>query len=177
MTPIAKAIGMNHMDERMERVELKKDNQKAIEKYFEKYSIDPDVINAKLAEIGSSPLKQKVRLKSILARPNISMPMLLDVLPEVKEHLSQYDEETINLAEVTLKYEGYIKREQEMVDKMNRLEQVKLTDSVNYHDLVSLSMEAREKLTEIRPKTIGQASRISGVSPSDVSVLLVHMGR
>ena len=177
LTPIAKAIGMNHMDERMERVELKKDNQKAIEKYFEKYSIDPDVINAKLAEIGSSPLKQKVRLKSILARPNISMPMLLDVLPEVKEHLSQYDEETINLAEVTLKYEGYIKREQEMVDKMNRLEQVKLTDSVNYHDLVSLSMEAREKLTEIRPKTIGQASRISGVSPSDVSVLLVHMGR
>ena len=99
------------------------------------------------------------------------------MLPEVKAHLAQYDEETINLAEVSLKYEGYIKREQEMVDKMNRLEQVKLTSTLNYHDLVSLSSEAREKLTEIKPKTIGQASRISGVSPSDVSVLLVHMGR
>ena len=168
---------MNHMDDRMERVQQKLDNKKAIEKYFEKYSIDPDIINAKLIELGSSPIKQKVRLKSILSRPNISMPTLLEVLPEVKAHLLQYDEETVNLAEVSLKYEGYIKREQEMVDKMNRLEQVKLTDTVNYHDLVSLSMEAREKLTEIKPKTIGQASRISGVSPSDVSVLLVHMGR
>ena len=177
LTPLAKSIGMKHMDDRMERVKQKLDNKKAIEKYFEKYSIDPDVINSRLSELGSSPIKQKVRLKSILSRPNISVPTLLEVLPEVKAHLAQYDEETINLAEVSLKYEGYIKREQEMVDKMNRLEQVKLTDTVNYHDLVSLSLEAREKLTEIKPKTIGQASRISGVSPSDVSVLLVHMGR
>ena len=91
--------------------------------------------------------------------------------------LSKYDRETIQIAEVGMKYEGYIRKEQEMVEKMNRLEEVFLKEDFNYNALQSLSAEAREKLSKIKPRTIGQASRISGVSPSDVSVLLVHVGR
>ncbi len=85
--------------------------------------------------------------------------------------------EIIEQAEITIKYEGYITREREMADKMNRLEDIKLNDSFNYAALNSLSMEARDKLSKIKPLTLGQASRISGVSPSDISVLMVHLGR
>jgi tRNA uridine 5-carboxymethylaminomethyl modification enzyme len=98
-------------------------------------------------------------------------------LPELNNFLSQYSNEFVDLAEINMKYEGYIQKEQEMVDKMNRLEEVRLHDNFNYHQLVSLSSEAREKLSRLKPRTIGQASRISGISPSDISVLLVHMGR
>lgn len=177
LTPLAEKVGVQNLEGRLQRVEEKIENKRQIERYFEKYSVHPDLINPTLEKVGSSPLTQKVKLKSLLSRPNINTELLRSGLPEVDSHLQQYDRETINLAEVNLKYEGYIKREQEMVDKMNRLEEVKLYDDINYHDLVSLSTEAREKLTQIRPKTIGQASRISGVSPSDVSVLLVHVGR
>jgi tRNA uridine 5-carboxymethylaminomethyl modification enzyme len=93
------------------------------------------------------------------------------------EGLADFDEETISLAEVNIKYRGYIERQQEMVDKMNRLEELALHESLDYTKINSLSIESREKLTRLRPRTIGQASRISGVSPSDISVLLVHMGR
>lgn len=177
LTPIAKKIGMKHLDSRLSRIDKKLTDKAEIERFLERYSVDPSLVNHMLAEKGSALLTQKVKLKSLLGRPNIDMDVLQATMPEVKTFLSDYDEEVINLAEVSLKYAGYIKKEQEMVEKMNRLEQVKLHGSLNYHDLVSLSAEAREKLTEIRPKTIGQASRISGVSPSDVSVLLVHMGR
>ena len=96
------------------------------------------------------------------------------MLPNI---LDNYDEECSGLAETNLIYEGYIRKEQEMVDKMNRLEAVKIGDDFDYGAIVSLSSEAREKLAVMKPRTIGQASRISGVSPSDISVLLVHMGR
>lgn len=114
---------------------------------------------------------------SILSRPGISLPDLIDAVPKLKEALDGYDAETINLAEVTLKYEGYIEREKVAVEKLSRLEGIKLHANFDYHALNSLSMEARQKLTERKPRTIGQASRISGVSPADVSVLLVHLGR
>ncbi|MCL4108632.1 UNVERIFIED_CONTAM: hypothetical protein GTU68_006950 [Idotea baltica] len=122
-------------------------------------------------------LKQKVKLQSVVLRPHVSINDLRKVLSDVDAKLAGYDEEIITSAEITMKYAGYILKEQEMVDKMNRLESVKLYDSFDYHALPSLSIEAREKLTKIRPRTIGQASRISGVSPSDVSVLLIHVGR
>jgi tRNA uridine 5-carboxymethylaminomethyl modification enzyme len=91
--------------------------------------------------------------------------------------LQPYDQEFIDLAEINMKYAGYIKKEQEMVDKMNRLESVKLREDLDYETLSSLSKEARQKLNQLKPMTIGQASRISGVSPADISVLLVHVGR
>ena len=110
-------------------------------------------------------------------KENFSMNDLASSIPALQEFLDNYDPEIIHLAETDLKYEGYIRKEQELVEKMNRLEEGKIHDTVDYHQLNSLSAEAREKLSRVRPRTIGQASRISGVSPSDISVLLVHMGR
>jgi len=98
-------------------------------------------------------------------------------MPELDAKLKEYHQEAVDLTEISLKYEGYIQKEQEMVAKMDRLESVKLKEAFDYASITALSAEAREKLDKIRPATIGQASRISGVSPSDVSVLLVHVGR
>lgn len=177
LTPLAHKLGMMNMDERLERVNAKIENAKVIERYFDDTSVEPDLINGFLESIDSSPLKQKVKAKSILSRPNIGMEDVRRELKEIDTFLSQYDDETVTISEVSMKYEGYIRKEQEMVDKMDRLESLKLAEGFDYKAIKSLSIEAREKLNTIRPRTIGQASRISGVSPSDISVLLVHIGR
>ena len=177
LTPLAHKLGIINMDERLERVNAKIENAKVIERYFDDTSVDPDLINGFLESIDSSPLKQKVKAKSILSRPNIGMEDVRRELKEIDTFLSQYDDETVTISEVSMKYEGYIRKEQEMVDMMDRLESLKLADGFDYKAIKSLSIEAREKLNTIRPRTIGQASRISGVSPSDISVLLVHIGR
>ena len=177
LTPLAHKLGMINMDERLERVSAKIENAKVIERYFDDTSVEPDLINGFLESIDSSPLKQKVKAKSILSRPNIGMEDVRRELKEIDTFLSQYDDETVTISEVSMKYEGYIRKEQEMVDKMDRLESLKLAEGFDYKAIKSLSIEAREKLNTIRPRTIGQASRISGVSPSDISVLLVHIGR
>ncbi len=177
LTPKAYALGMTGMDERMERVDVKVNNVARIERHFDEMSIDPDLVNTFLESVDSSPLKQKVKARSVLTRPNIGISDLRSVLPVMEQYLAQFDDETITIAEIGMKYEGYIKKEQEMVEKMDRLEEVRLSDSFDYRSLKSLSIEAREKLEKIRPRTIGQASRISGVSPSDISVLLVYVGR
>ncbi len=177
LTPLAHKLGMMNMDERLERVNAKIENAKVIERFFDDTSVDPDHINGFFKTIDSSPLKQKVKAKTVLSRPNIVMEDIRRELQGIDTFLSQYDDETVTVAEVSMKYEGYIRKEQEMVDKMDRLESLKLTDGFDYKAIKSLSIEAREKLNNIRPRTIGQASRISGVSPSDISVLLVHIGR
>ncbi len=177
LTPLVAAIGMQGLDDRLARVQSKQEDAAAIEKFLSKLSVEPGQINAYLTEKDSAPLKQKVKLNSILLRPNISLPELAAAIPELQAFLAEKDEEAAGLAEVNMKYEGYIQREQEMVDKMNRLEAVKLYENLDYDQLTSLSKEARQKLNQIKPLTIGQASRISGVSPADISVLLVHMGR
>jgi len=177
LTPIAAKLGIRNMDARLERTEQKIADAKSIEKYLRKFSIEPRLINDYLESVNSKALTQKVKLHSILVRPNVSIFDLKNKVQDVNQFLSSFDEETISLAETNMKYQGYIKKEQEMVDKMNRLEQVKIRDGFNYAQLVSLSAEAREKLKQLQPMTIGQASRISGVSPSDISVLLVYMGR
>lgn len=177
LTPIAQKMGMAGMDQRMERVNAKVENAAKIERYFDDTSIEPDLINGFLESIDSSLLRQKVKARSIVTRPNIDISDMRKALPYIDEYLSQYDTETITIAEVSMKYDGYIRKEQEMVEKMDRLEAVRLADHFDYKSIKSLSFEAREKLHKIRPRTIGQASRISGVSPSDISVLLVHVGR
>ena len=177
LTPLAHKLGMLNMDERMARVEEKLEASNKIEKYFRDSSIAPEHINPYLASKGTAALKQKVKLHGVLLRPHISVLELREVLPDLDQFLSQHTPEYVDLAEINMKYEGYIRKEKEMVEKMNRLEQVYLKEDFDYHELVSLSAEAREKLTTIKPRTIGQASRISGVSPADISVLLVHMGR
>lgn len=177
LTPLAEKIGMQGLEERMERVRAKQEAAMAIEKYFQETSVNPEDLNPLLEAKESALLKQKVKLLPILLRPNIGMQDLREALPSLDEFLSQYETEFSELAEINIKYEGYIKKEQEMVDKMNRLEEVRIFDDFDYRQLGSLSKEAREKLSKVRPRTIGQASRISGVSPADISILLVHMGR
>lgn len=177
LTPQAHKLGMLNMEERMARVQQKEEAIKAIHKFITKTSVSPEDLNDFLTEKESSPLKQKVKLDTIVLRPHLNFELLRKELPYLNDFLNNYDEESIQLAEIELKYAGYIKKEQEMVEKMNRLEDVKLRDNFDYTSVVSLSSEAREKLSRLRPMTIGQASRISGVSPADISVLLVHMGR
>jgi tRNA uridine 5-carboxymethylaminomethyl modification enzyme len=177
LTHLAQKRGVMGTEDRMVRVEKKINDSKEIEKFFMESSISPDQINGYLTSIDSSPLNQKVKLMGILLRPNINIQDIANAVPFVKEFISKYDDETLLLSEVGLKYEGYIKKEQELVEKMERLESVKIRSDFDYKSLVSLSAEAREKLSKMQPGTIGQASRISGVSPSDISILLVHMGR
>jgi tRNA uridine 5-carboxymethylaminomethyl modification enzyme len=177
LTPIAHALGVRNMDDRMQRVLKKKEEAAAIRKYLENKSIQPQEVDAYLKACDTTPLKQGVKLDSIVLRPEVSLEGLMQALPEVGQHLMQFDEESLEQAEINLKYEGYIKREEEMVKKMERLESVQLGDHYNYDEMNSLSAEAREKLNKHKPMTIGQASRISGVTPADVSVLLVHAGR
>lgn len=177
LTPLAQKLGMTGTETRMQRVEAKKEAAEHIEKVLRELSVEPGQVNSLLEEKGSSAINQKVKLHGILLRPQIKMEDLRRAIPQVADLLKGYEQEFVDLAETNMKYEGYIRREQEMVDKMNRLEEVHLHEDFNYQQLASLSNEAREKLSRMKPRTIGQASRISGVSPADISVLLVHVGR
>ena len=177
LTPRAVDLGMSGMEKRMAALQQKREDILEIDKYFQKTSVNPEAINGFLQSINSAPLTQKVKLKSVLSRPNVTIDKLKGVLPDVVSRMAPFPNETVESAEVKLKYEGYIKKEQEMVDKMNRLEKVRLNGDFDYSAISALSAEAREKLTQIKPQSIGQASRISGVSPSDISILLVHLGR
>ena len=177
LTPIAHRLGVRGAAERMERVHQKEAAAKAIQRFFEDTSVSPEQINGFLEQKDSAVIRQKVKLAGILLRPHIGMDDLRKTLPQLDEFLSRFDKEFVELAEINMKYEGYIKKEEEMVEKMSRLEAVHLHENFDYRALVSLSSEAKEKLSQQKPRTIGQASRISGVSPSDISVLLVHVGR
>ncbi len=177
LTPLAASLGMKGLDDRIATVERKNEQVKEIENLFGKISVSPDQINGLLDDFGSARIDQKVKLISILLRPHISISDLKTAVPDLEGQMKQFDQEVCELAEIDMKYAGYIRKEQEMVEKMNRLETVRLHDGFDYYELPSLSTEAREKLSKLRPRTIGQASRISGVSPSDISVLLVHVGR
>ncbi len=177
LTPLAVELGMNYMDDRIKKVEDKVADAKKITRFLNDCSVEPDQINGLLEEKGSMPIKQKVKAQGIILRPNISIADVRSVVPGLNEFLSNYKAEAVEQAEINMKYAGYMAKEQEMVDKMSRLEMLKLSESFAYHSLTSLSAEAREKLTRMKPMTIGQASRISGVSPADISVLLIHLGR
>jgi len=177
LSPLAQKLGIRDMEQRMEKEAHKESGVKAVRKILDSMSVEPGQVNEYLAKKGSTALKQKVKIKAVLSRPHVNLVELSEVLPQLKTALTEHDPEIRQLAEINMKYEGYIRKEQEMVDKMNRLESVALREDFDYHKLSGLSAEAREKLTQIKPLSIGQASRISGVSPADISVLLVHMGR
>lgn len=176
LTPKSYSIGLASK-ERYERVTKKQNDIKEIIDYFKKESIDPSEINQALEAIGSSTVNQKVKMFGILTRPNITLLDFALYSERIKEFISKYDLETIEEAEILMKYEGYISKEHELVDKQIRLEDLILHDDFDYKRLTSLSAEAREKLTKVRPRTLGQASRISGITPSDVSILMVYLGR
>jgi tRNA uridine 5-carboxymethylaminomethyl modification enzyme len=176
LTPKSFELGLAKR-ERLDRVMEKQKNSSEIINYFKKESIDPAEINPILETIGSAPIVQKVKMFGILTRPTITLLDFALASEKVKEFISEYDIESIEQAEILMKYEGYISKEHELADKQTRLEDLILHDDFDYKRLTSLSAEAREKLTKIRPRTIGQASRISGITPSDISILMVYLGR
>ncbi len=179
LTPLAHKIGMVD-DISFERVEKKAKGTEAIKKLLRKEGLSPEDANPILERQESSPIKQQVKATSIITRPNVGMNEIFEMDQELKYKASLIDDlegEIIEQAEIQLKYEGYISREEDVAEKMNRLEKVKIPDDIDFKKFSSLSSEAVEKLEAIKPATIGQASRISGVSPSDISVLLVFLGR
>lgn len=177
LTPKVNEIGMKGLENRMEKVNRKRDAIDRIEKFARDFSVDPDLINPYLEVVGSSPLSQKIKLETLITRPNIHFEDIRRYLQPLDEFLRPLDENHISSAEIEMKYSGYIKKEEEQAQKHKRLEEVPLGQGVDYTKISSLSFEGREKLIAAKPMNIGQASRISGVSPADISVLLVHMGR
>jgi tRNA uridine 5-carboxymethylaminomethyl modification enzyme len=179
LTPLAYRIGLQD-DVSMDRVNRKIRAANDLMAALRKEGVSPSVANPVLEEVGSSPLTQQVKLASVITRPHVTMDHVLAMSESVKElakQLSLEHDEAVEQAEILLKYEGYIAREEEVALKLSRLEELRIPENVDYWQLGSLSSEAKEKLSKIRPVTIGQASRVSGVSPSDISVLLIHLGR
>ena len=166
--------------ERMDRVSQKQSMIDKIVNFCKKTSVTPEEINSFLVSVNTNPIKQKVKIDTLLLRPEILFVNLTDNIESLRNYLSSInnpDQVTINEAEIIIKYEGYISKEKEMASKLGKLDDIELREGFDYHKLQSLSFEAREKLTRIKPRTLGQASRISGVSPADISVLIVYLGR
>ncbi len=176
LTKTSNEIGLAS-NARLHALEHKEKTTDDILKHLNKTSIDPKEVNEFLRVSGTSEIKQKMKLASIVSRPQVTLDSVMKGLPSEAKALTSFPQDCIEQAEIKIKYSGYIEREREMADKLNRLEDVVIKDDFNYNKLTSISAEAREKLSKIQPKTIGQASRISGVSPSDISVLLIHFGR
>jgi tRNA uridine 5-carboxymethylaminomethyl modification enzyme len=178
LTPLSHDIGLAHED-RLRTLEAKQNTMRTFKTRLEKTSVSPEQAAALLKTIDSAPLQQKQKAISILNRPGVSIQLLIDSLEDiasVQEEL-QVDVETLEAIEVQIKYAGYIEKEQAIADKLQRLDHVQIPADFNYHALESLSSEAREKLSESKPNNLAGASRISGVSASDLAVLLVHLGR
>jgi len=164
-------------DERLKRVNEKIAATAKLIAFLRDLSVDPDQVNGMLESKGSTTIKQKTKVAQLLSRPHIGLNDLIGLNAAVDAELLNYENEFREQAEISIKYEGYIAKEKELVDKMLRLENIIIHDAIDYHQLHSISSEAREKLSKIKPKTLGQASRISGVSPSDIAVLMIHIGR
>lgn len=175
LTEKAYQLGLAKED-RLRRVETKISESQSLEDFLRETSLKPGIINPVLESIESSPVDQAYRAAQILTRPNITLEKL-DEIDFIKEVSTQYNDEVREQAEINIKYKGYIEKEKENVAKLNRLENIKIPEDFDYTKLSSLSAEAKQKMSNVRPKTIAQAGRISGVSPADINVLLVYLGR
>ena len=180
LTPRGYEIGLV-TQERYDLMQRKREQRDALINFAREFSIKPALINPALELLGTTPLKQGVKLYDLILRPQLSILMLAPHIKALQEHLDGIEEarrnEIIEAAEILIKYQGYIDREQLIADKIRRLEGVKLAGKINYADIKSLSTEARQKLEKINPETVAQASRIPGISPSDINILLLLLGR
>ncbi len=179
LTPLSFKLGLASK-QRMEAVENKLNMTKDLISYFKKTSVSPTEINPLFAEKKSAVLTQKVKLYSLIKRPHVTLMDLAGCSAKILEKLTDYGgnvDSVVEQAEVQMKYSGYINKQGEQVEKMHRLEEVKIPKEINYNKFSALSSESKEKLNQIQPSTLGQASRISGIKPSDVSVLMVYLGR
>lgn len=178
LTPLGYEIGLAS-ENRYNRVKSKITEYQLVIQKINQNSVSPEEINQWLEELGTDPIKQKIRIVNILSRPQVDLVSMMDAVPMVRDLINAIttDSEALEQAEINVKYEGYIEREFELAGKMNRMEDVRIHDAIDYNLVPSLSAEARQKLAQIRPATLGQAIRISGVSPADVSILMVYLGR
>lgn len=175
LTPLGHKIGLAS-DERFEKLESKLSEVNVVRKHLSKTSVTPESVKDLLEEFGSSPLKQKVKAEQILTRPHIKLKSMISGLDELGGLKGSADD-VVEQVEIRVKYEGYIEKEQAMADKMSKFENLPMPQDLDYTKLASLSSEAKQKLTEKKPQTLGEASNISGVSASDISVLLIYLGR
>ena len=176
LTRMAREFGLVS-EKRFEEFEKKETAVAAAISVIEKVSITPDHINGLLEQKGLSPLSQSVKAEKVLIRPEITLRDLMAVHPEIQESLAGYDNDVLEQAEIQKKYDGYIRKEREQAEKVIRLDDIRLPEDFDYHKVKALSFEGREKLSRSKPNSLGQASRISGVRPADISVLMVFIGR
>ncbi|VBB47034.1 tRNA uridine 5-carboxymethylaminomethyl modification enzyme MnmG [uncultured Paludibacter sp.] len=179
LTPKGYEIGLVK-ENRYSQLKEKKDEQSKLIDFLKRYSVKPKDVNSFLISQDSAELKHGCKLSDLILRPQFGIWELATAVPKLKEKIEKINEkreEIVESVEVLMKYEGYIEREKGIADKLNRLENIRIQDKFNYTEIQSLSTEARQKLSKINPETIGQASRIPGISPSDINILLVLMGR
>jgi tRNA uridine 5-carboxymethylaminomethyl modification enzyme len=163
--------------ERMDKVIQKKNEIEEIKTYLSTVTIEPSAINAYFETVGTATITEKQKAEKILLRPNISLQDLMSHVPKLKSGLSRFSSESIEQAEIQVKYQVYIDKEKELVAKMRQLEDLEIPEKFDYQRITALGAEAKEKLNRVKPRTLGQASRISGINPSDVQILMVYMGR
>ncbi|MBM3416861.1 MAG: tRNA uridine-5-carboxymethylaminomethyl(34) synthesis enzyme MnmG [Bacteroidetes bacterium] len=176
LTELSYRLGLASQ-ERMDKVIEKRESVEKIKTVLSEMSVEPEEINAWFEKIGAAKISEKQKVEKILLRPSVELPDLAEELPKLKEALSPFTKEAIEQAAIQVKYDVYIEKEKELVQRMSRLEELEIPEAFDYKKIASLGNEAREKLTRIKPRTLGQASRISGINPSDVQILMVFMGR
>src|SRR5690606_25717961 len=159
-------------EERVRNLESKRDKIKQLNQEVKNFSVEPELVNPILLDLQTPEINQKMKLDKLVLRPQVSLQKLIKLLPQ-----QNIESEIIEQVELLIKYESYIAKEKQMADKLTRLDTYRIHPEFDFNSLQSLSKEAREKLSKIKPENIGQASRISGVSPSDISVLLIHLNR
>jgi tRNA uridine 5-carboxymethylaminomethyl modification enzyme len=161
----------------MDKVIEKREGVKKIKHILKEHFVEPNDLNPYLTSIGSAAISEKQRIEKILLRPDIELEDLAANLPGLQSSLYSFAREFIEQASIQVKYDVYIEKEKELVKKMNQLEELEIPENFDFKKINALGNEAREKLTKIKPRTLGQASRISGINPSDVQILMVYMGR
>lgn len=176
LTPLSYQIGLAS-EERMEKIRQKNEKVANLISFLKNTSIKSVDINPFLENIGTAPAIETQRFEKILLRPGVELPQMAKVVPIIAEELKKYSPEEIEQASIQIKYNVYIEKEKDLVSRMNDMENLSLPESFDYSKIKSLGNEAKEKLTKIKPRTLGQASRISGINPSDIQILMVFMGR
>lgn len=176
LTELSYRLGLASQ-ERMDKVIEKRNNVEEIKSILKDFAVEPEAINSYFASINSSPITEKQKAHKILLRPDVELDEFAEALPNLKEVLKGFSKDSIEQASIQVKYEVYIEKEKELVKKMSQLEELEIPETFDYKKISSLGNEAREKLSKIKPRTLGQASRISGINPSDVQILMVFMGR
>jgi tRNA uridine 5-carboxymethylaminomethyl modification enzyme len=176
LTEMSHKLGLAS-DTRLQNANDKEDAVLRIKKLLQETNIDPEEINGFLETNNSNPINQKQRLSQLILRPNIGLSEIIKAVPTVATLLAEEKKDHLEQTEIQMKYEVYINKEVEMVARMSQMEDLEIPAAFDYAKVHAISNEAREKMTRIRPRTLGQASRISGINPSDMQILMVYMGR